>query len=298
VLALEVAFRVAGHWLEPSLAGTFVAPPDVHLVVCVGDSHTAGHPDPNSYPAALEQLLNARATGRWRVINLGIPGLNTTQVRKRFARALDYYQPAIVLQWAGINNFWNHAELEDVTPDLLTRLMTASRVVRMVRVAVFYRRLNAQALAAPNQKALDLNTPDVRFRVNYGGVDEEIRGKIGDHRPEADVQAMTRRDTEAMMAMARERGIAMLAVTYTFWTGYYGPVNTGLREASATFGVPVIDAMQAVAPAAAEAPGEKLFDDWVHPLPRLYREIAEQAYRTLVEQNLVTPRADAPGRPG
>jgi hypothetical protein len=73
-------------------------------------------------------------------------------------------------------------------------------------------------------------------------------------------------------------------------------VNAGLRHASATFGVPVVESSKAIAPAAAEGPGEKLFDDWVHPLPLLYRHIAEEAYWTLVEEGLVTPRPNAPRR--
>lgn len=284
---LEVMFRLAGRWL------TAAAPVPVHdrvVVLCVGDSHTRGHLDPDNYPAALEHLLNER-TNRvaYRVLNVGVAGLNTTNVRHRFERYVDYYQPAVVLHWAGINNFWNYSETNLPPPSFVGRLLEESRVVRFLRVALFYRRLHHQEFEEPRQEVLDLWTPNIRFRVNYGGVEEEIRGQPGDHRPFEQVEATTYADVEAMMTLAWGRDIPMYVITYPFAEGYYKHVNKALREVSAAFNIPVIDSGLAAARAAAESPGEELFDSWAHPLPRVYLQVAEEAYRTLVAQEHVSP---------
>ncbi len=86
---------------------------DVIRVLCVGDSHTYGLPLPEaeSYPAQLEQRLAALYPDRTvEVVNLGIPGLNSTFVKLRLERQLYQLDPDLVIVWVGINNLWNLAE--------------------------------------------------------------------------------------------------------------------------------------------------------------------------------------------
>jgi hypothetical protein len=81
----------------------------------------------------------------------------------------------------------------------------------------------------------------------------------------------------------------MYLVTYPLAGGYYTPVNGAVREVSAEFGVPYVDSSQASAAAHREDPAAVLFDTWVHPMPIVYRQIAESAYRLFMDQGLVTP---------
>jgi hypothetical protein len=282
-LVLEAAFRLAGLWIARE-------PPPVAdgstVVLCVGDSHTRGRPDPENYPAALERLLNERTGRRHRVVNLGVPGLNTTELRTRFARYLDYYRPAVVLHWAGINNGWNHLGTPR-THSVLGRLADHSKLVRLVRVALFYRGARRQTLAGDGVELANADGPRYVWHTNFAGVEETIETEIGEAVPAAEVEATTREDLTAMMALARQRGIPMFAATYPFWGGTYAPVNRAVAAVSADFGVPLIDSAGAVKAAAAADPGARLFDDWVHPMPNVYRRVAEEAYDLLVAQGLV-----------
>jgi hypothetical protein len=86
---------------------------DAIRVLCVGDSHTYGLPLPEeeSYPSQLEVRLSALYPGREvEVVNLGVPGLNSTFVSLRLERQIYQLDPDLVIVWAGINNLWNLAE--------------------------------------------------------------------------------------------------------------------------------------------------------------------------------------------
>jgi lysophospholipase L1-like esterase len=104
VLAAEAVLQAAsllvgdraGHW-RPGASVRILA---------IGDSHTYGSSiaGNQSYPAQLQRLLDERAPGRFSVINLGIPGMSTTQVRQRLPANVARYGPDIVLVWCGANN--------------------------------------------------------------------------------------------------------------------------------------------------------------------------------------------------
>ena len=83
-----------------------------YRVLSVGDSHTYGAfvARDQSYPAHLQQQLDRIEPGRYSVLNRGIPGMSTAQVRNRLPLLLTRYQPDLVILWAGVNNSWNTAE--------------------------------------------------------------------------------------------------------------------------------------------------------------------------------------------
>lgn len=291
LLALEVAFRVGGLLVAE---GPAPAPDGTSVILCVGDSHTRGRTDPENYPAQLQRLLNERAAGRWRVINVGVPGMNTAQVRTRLERYLAYYRPAIVLHWAGINNFWNRAERERT--GILERLADGSKVLRLVRVTLFYRGLRYDPQIQPVIEGQgQTGTADFRIRVNFGGAEEEIRSVDTGKLSEEEVSVVTRDDLTDMMRLAREHHVPMYLIAYSyFFGGYYSPVNAAVEGVSAEFGVPPIKAGAAVPAATEEAHGEPLFDAWVHPTPVLYKHIAGEVFRVLLADGVVKPRDSPP----
>lgn len=285
-LALEAAFRVAGLWVGAAPR----ADADGRVIIlCVGDSHTRGQADPDNYPASLERLLEGRTGRAYRVINLGIPAQNTTQVRHRFERYLDYYRPALVLHWAGINNFWNGAETDETGRTLLTRFADSSRVIRLFRVARFYHRLEDEELRAAAPEAVGRFTPDAHRHVRFGGLEEDLYARPGANLSAERLEKMTRDDLTAMMQMARARHIPMYLITYPIWLGKFLTVNTAIQDVSKQFGVPFIDSANARAAAREQGPGDRLFDSSVHPTPWLYWFVAEEAYRVLAAQGEVAP---------
>ena len=108
-------------------------------VLCVGDSHTHGAAvtAEEAYPGRLQVELDAVAPGHYRVVNLGVPGYNTTQVLNRVPGQVRRHQASMVLVWVGVNDAWNLTEVKLPSAPLLVRLdgwATRSRLYRLWRV--------------------------------------------------------------------------------------------------------------------------------------------------------------------
>jgi|SRR6185295_11059313 len=285
LLVVEVAFRVAGTFIDREAARV---DDGRTVVLCVGDSHTRGRPDPENYPSALDRILNERADRPYRVVNVGIPGLSTGQLRQRFTRFVDYYRPAVILHWAGINNGWQHPEWRGP----IAWLTEHSKVARFVRVALFYRRLFREVdTNAPDLLHFEAARARAQWNVNFGGKEEEIVTQQGAELPVEQVGILTRDDLTFMMKTAKDRGIPMFLVKYGLAGGYFAPVNRAVIDISADFGVPYVDSAVAAEEVHRALPQERLYDDWVHPMPIVYRQVAEEAYKLLVERGLVKPRS-------
>lgn len=291
LVLLEAGFRVAGVALRSE---PLPAPDGSRVALCVGDSHTQGRVAPDNYPTQLERLLNERTGERWRVVNVGLAGQNTAQIRSRFERYLAYYRPTVVVHWAGINNSWNHAERQETSGGLGAWLRDHSRVVRLVRATLYFRRLWRDTAESPSA-VRDPRGPVAGPRVNFGGREENIRSERGDNYPDADIERFTTTDLTAMARIARQRGVPLVLVTYAFrepspWT----PVDRGIRAVASAEGLPLVDSLAAVEGGRAEAPGADLFDQTIHPTPLLYRHVAEAVYRALVAAGIVPAQSPAP----
>ena len=99
----EVTLQVASLFARDR-AGAGWRPGATYKVLCVGDSHTygAGEPEQDSYPAQLQGFLDERAPGRYAVLNLGVPGMNTAQVLRRLPVLVARFDPDLVVVWAGV----------------------------------------------------------------------------------------------------------------------------------------------------------------------------------------------------
>ena len=134
---IELGLQVASLFAEDR-SGVWEPGAEVR-VLCVGDSHTwgAGVSREQSYPAHLQNHLDELAPGRYSVLNHGLPGINTAQVRRRFPVWLQRYQPDVVVLWAGVNNAWNRADAEEsseIRYAWLEGLVSHLRTYRLVRV--------------------------------------------------------------------------------------------------------------------------------------------------------------------
>jgi len=109
-------------------------------ILCVGDSHTYGTsvPRAESYPAQLEAYLNrVDPEGRYRVVNRGLPGMNSAQLAGLLPRWLGQSDPEFVVVWIGANNWWNRAQdpmaAASGAGGGLRRLLAGSRLLRLVQ---------------------------------------------------------------------------------------------------------------------------------------------------------------------
>lgn len=103
LLLLEGGLQLTG-FLTAWGRGLGDALPGSRLVLCLGDSVTWGVEveAAQAYPALLQDLLRRQHPGAgWRVINAGVPGINSSEVRTRLGRELQRRRPAVVLIMTG-----------------------------------------------------------------------------------------------------------------------------------------------------------------------------------------------------
>jgi len=263
-------------------------------ILCLGDSHTYGvfYPATDAYPGQLQRILDSRAPGRYRVLTLGLPGMNSSEIAVRLVPWINQYQPYAVVVACGINNFWNRSDV-DWPSGRPPAWYTTLRLYR------FYRLLALRF--HPTLKLEDTARPDfVRTLKDAGRSGEAYRdprtkelliehhGNIGGKlRPTDEAMALQRRDLEAIDAMAGERGVRLVLLTYGAFplpghpenrTGLYNEhMNDVMRTVSRDRGIALVDVHDRFA---ALLPGSTprthlFFDEYNdHPNPRGYREVA------------------------
>ena len=265
-----------------------------HTILCLGDSHTYGvfYPAAQAYPGQLQTLLDARAPGRYRVLNLGLPGMNSSEIAARLTTWLDQYQPYAVVVTCGINNFWNRSDV-DWRSGARAPWYTALRLYR------FYRLLKLRF--DPAHRLENVVRPDfVRTLKDAGRSGETYRdartnellidhhGRIGGElRPTDEAMALERRDLEAIDTITSARGVRLVLLTYGAFplpgrpqnqTGLYNEhMNQIMRDVSRERGVTLVDVHDRFAALLPDAtPRATLFSDEFndHPNPRGYREVA------------------------
>jgi lysophospholipase L1-like esterase len=108
VVLVELGFRAAGALLHP----VDVAPDAAaYRILCIGDSSTYGlgssDRERQSYPSQLQRILSSANASRVQVVNLGLPGINSSQALDVLESNLERYRPNLVIACAGVNDPWN-----------------------------------------------------------------------------------------------------------------------------------------------------------------------------------------------
>jgi lysophospholipase L1-like esterase len=283
-LSLQLASRFVGDRSGAWRSGAS------RRVLCVGDSHTYGAlvRREEAFPAQLQRLLEQREPGVWSVVNLGVPGLSSTQVRNRLPVWLARYQPDAVVAWSGVNDSWNVSELDQTRGGLwlaLEQLALRSRVYRLLRVKLHDLALERDAekgrrvwQVADVEGALSL---EETWTVRRDGRIERITNRRlapDSYAPDAEVEARAEADYAAMAGIARAAGAALVLVEYPMDVGMFAAANRAMRRTGERLGIPTVDS-----PAAqARVPPEE--HEWLwagHPNGAIYREIARAAEEVL-----------------
>lgn len=291
VVGLEATLQI----LHRVVSSDAVAPPaaDGHVtVLCIGDSHTWGMG--KGYPAALATALAARSP-RYRVLNLGVPGSNTAQLRRRFDEYLDTVQPRVVVVWSGLNNAWNGTDTDAAAadtppPSVIDRLLDASRIVRLIRVVrhqnALRRTLDESGTLVAPEMYRQPDDPKQTFRRNTLGTEDVQHHVPAGELPEARTTAVTEADIRWLGERARARGVPMAVITYPLPGGQFLATNVGIRQAAEALAIPVVDTGEALKRlnTRAEQAGEplpKAYDSSVHPTQVFYDEIGALVLETL-----------------
>jgi lysophospholipase L1-like esterase len=315
VLVLSIAFLVICE-LFMQLASLLVTkrpnvwrPSASVRILSVGDSHTygAGLPGDQSYPAHLQKLLDEAAPGAFSVINLGLPGMSTTQVRNRLARNTARYQPDLVIVWCGVNNVWNYSEtLEDGWREQLAAFAYHSRLYRLVHVFLHNREIERDAEVIRNEghhqpwertvtmgeeQTFEFREGDKiktytgqpqleAWELRRGDSLETIHQVHGPRREDAAMEERTYQDLMAMMAWLDRAGISAVLVRYPQNFTFFARTNKAILRAAADADVPVVDASIGMR----RIPSDER--NWLpahHPDGDMYREIAREIVPVVLE---------------
>ncbi len=305
LVLLEGALRVAGV-VSSGRGAVADVDGNATVVLCIGDSHTWGNGE--GVPARLAERLAERSPS-YRVINLGVPGTNTAQHRKRFESYLDRFDPSLVVFWGGLNNVWNRTDTESWTAEAgvdeastWRTLLDEIRILRFLRVWQHQAQLNEILAEGSSYVVPEIKGEETRFRK----VREQSLGGSGDTfvNQRADdasylasdlIVRATAGDLAWMIERARERGVPVLPITYPHETSHYRGVNLGIRWAAKNTEAPVVVGSEAKKRLVERAKSEgkkrpRLFDRTAHPTQEHYAEIADLALETIDENGLLPER--------
>ena len=263
-------------------------------VLCVGDSHAygAGVRAEEAYPAQLQRLLDEAAPDVYSVMNRGVPGFTTTQVRRRLPQWIDELDPTVVIVIAGANDVWNEAEVDDDEASWRSRLAAWALRLRTVRFVQSWRA----------QHALDAEVDFLkqpfgdRPKYSMGGADRYIDwGDGGEHvqnrQRKSDVVdiALMRRavdEYEEITRIAQGRKLRLIFLGYPFANKVFTPLTNAMRLVAVRYGAEFVDGSTAVQRV---PPDQLTWTFGLHAGPLGLTEIGRDLAKTILAGRPTTP---------
>jgi lysophospholipase L1-like esterase len=280
-LCLETAAGVRaalGRRLPSLVAGTG------STILCVGDSNTYGfNVDPDqSYPSQLERRLNGAA----RVINLGFPGVNSSQLQARLPRMLAATQPDIVFALVGVTDLWTlplAADSPDEAPTVAAWLWERSRLFRLL-----YMVWRGSTLVVPRLPAGVDEHQGFETTARYGPDAFALGWQVA---LQPDWARVFAEHVLAMRSAAGVRGVRFVLLTYASDLPFYRYPNKVIRQTAADLEVPLIDIGAQVRSRCAEVPCDDLFFPDGHPTAAGYTQMAAMVAAWLADNGGPAPPA-------
>lgn len=217
---LETGLQVAALFVGPRSIG-IEDPSRQHVVLCLGDSHTYGvyYRPEEAYPGQLQIELDRRAPGYYRIVNLGLPGMNSSQIRVSLPEWLDTYRPEAIIVGIGANNCWNTSETDGPRKrSTLKSWLRSLRLHRLLSLLLF--RLQGQTCSP----AEFTERPDLERVLNEDGVEHRnasgkrlISHEGNPKRPALKFSQgieILRRDLEVIHRLALRRDVRLIILTY------------------------------------------------------------------------------------
>jgi len=267
LVAMELVLQI-GALVVGAVAGQHrIEAGEGAVILCVGDSHTYGLPLPEeeSYPSQLQAALDARhGAGTYRVVNLGIPSVNSDFVLNRLERQIVQLDPVLVIVGVGINNLWNAVGLDargDGWGATWRRVAGWSRLARLASIA-FYEGFGHRY------------DPDVR-----GGWYEGEAAPSGVAAGRARLPSPgpgLEHDLVAMADLARSYDVPVILVSYPLAS--QREISAAIMRSAGRAGVPLIDTTRDLARARRDGHGVDVLVDQragPHPSKVLYGYVVE-----------------------
>ncbi len=134
-IVLELGLRFAGQillYLQDKKNQSSLSDPSAYRIICLGDSMTLNG-GRYSYPRQLEDTLNNLKLGiKFRVINKGKIGLNSSGLMRGLGEDLRAYRPQMVIVMLGIND-WYVKYYENI-PDAKSFIFNNLKIFKLFRI--------------------------------------------------------------------------------------------------------------------------------------------------------------------
>ena len=283
LLALEAALWIVSVVAPPLLLRGIDRQDGAAVrIICVGDSHTFGvmMPPDQAYPARLQHHLAQQGLTA-SVVNLGVPGMNSMQIRTRLPGYLERYRPHAVGVFVGANNAWNVAERDRAEVSWTTMLAQHIRVLRFARLLLAARDTDPDYPMEPLGRASfegKHTNPTWILPQAHGGT--TMRPQQGNTRPSDDLlTTWAREDFDAITRLSRAHGARVILIKYPFpGAAPYRAANAAIDELATNGRALIVDGSEIFQRLQRNGGGPVLFDDpGMHPRPVLYDEIARAA---------------------
>jgi lysophospholipase L1-like esterase len=289
LLVFELGLRAAKIFRPPPLwlaTGSNVNAADWRIV-CAGDSHTEGVGAPRrlDYPQQLDALLAAKKPEfRYRVINLGQSGCNSSEVAERVELSLRWQpeRPDVVVFCAGTNNHHNfhHAR---ISPE---------RIAKLDRSELLKLKLSANRVCRFGLYAWD--------RLRFVHSARNGNREPGSFAPaSASPEAQTLRewllnDIDFLQHTVADRGGHLVLLTYWYQIAW---LDDAYREAAERWRLPLIDAHRvgSFGSVLGSIKNPVMIADLEHPNEFGYAQIAALVFDSLQKANLLEPKNRANG---
>ncbi len=254
-------------------------------VLCIGDSNTFGLwlPPSDSYPAQLERLWNERfESPKLEVLNLGIPGTNSSRVVRDYDRILRAFEPDLVLLQVGVNDAWTRPFEEDDDPQPEADWLGWSRVAKLIGMAV----------RTPDSAELEMDGTRNPLGVLAG---HDVVVRYGDETfewgyeedPPQDSREILERGLRKLVEKTQSAGVPMAILNYASRWGLYpfaNPIIDRVAEETKTLWVDVTGAFEPLC-STSDCPDFLLRDQ--HPTARGQRVVAESTIDVLLDSGLL-----------
>jgi lysophospholipase L1-like esterase len=284
-LAGELGMRLAGRIYLDRFYKSLTCRNRSHIhIVCLGESSTAGLwvSEEQSYPKQLEaQLQSHYENPRIHVLIPPHVGQNSSQMANRIDDYVERYHPRLVIAMVGVNNAWSLAEshivpfIEGGAPWWMrVRIgLDEIRLFRLVHTLYFLvarHTINGHELLGQPAKAVRAWAIEKQFAREHA----------------AAFAALWRYDVTKLVEGSRRGGARFLLMTYHIDPSYltaheYLSLSTELKVPLVRNDLPFAEMLRS------GKLDEYLFSDHWHPNERGYRIIADDAFQSIIKDDLL-----------
>lgn len=222
----------------------------LHRIICIGESTTAGAKLwPNwGYPQALEKLLNVEKKA-WRVYNLGVTAITSSEIANHFSRNLSLYKPEIVVINCGNNTnepFMQSSSKKQKILFVLENLKTVrlARLLAQIADGLWHKDLEIQRIYSDVYLAYRRSSPWISLQAHETNLDY-------------------------MVTLAQQRNVKVILCNY-----FNSPANPFLRSYALKRKLTFCDQEKAFSDYPSKA--ELISDDGWHPSSRGYEFMARE----------------------